>query len=75
MHFAPLKRIDAASRAAQLAQGAAPVKSLSLGGLCCLAHGLEHELPVITGDRHWLTLGAHGLTLPIFDFRDPASTL
>jgi PIN domain nuclease of toxin-antitoxin system len=43
--------------------------------MCCLAHALEHHLPVLTGDRHWLTLGTHGLALQIFDFRDPALAL
>jgi PIN domain nuclease of toxin-antitoxin system len=75
MHFAELKRVDAASRAAQEARGEGRVKSLSLGDMCCLAHALEHDLPVLTGDQHWLTLGAHGLTLRIFDFRDPALAL
>ncbi|MGC8511948.1 MAG: hypothetical protein ACP5P1_02770 [Acidimicrobiales bacterium] len=51
------------------------MKSLSLGDMCCLAHALEHDLPVLTGDQHWLTLGAHGLTLRIFDLRDPALAL
>ena len=75
MHFAHLKQIDAFSRADQEARGVAPVKSLALGDMCCLAHALEHDLPVLTGDRHWLTLASHGLTLQIFDFRDPTLTL
>lgn len=75
MRFGELKQIDAASRVAQKARGTDRVRSLSLGDMCCLAHALEHDLAVLTGDRHWLTLGAHGLTLQIFDFRDPALTL
>ncbi len=51
------------------------MKSLSPGDMCCLSHALERDLPVLTGDQHWLTLGAHGLTLRIFDFRDPALAL
>jgi PIN domain nuclease of toxin-antitoxin system len=75
MHFADLKRVDAHSRAEQQARGVEPVKSLSLGDMCCLGHALEHHLPVLTGDRHWLTLGTHGLALQVFDFRDPALAL
>ncbi|MHB1929779.1 MAG: PIN domain-containing protein, partial [Acidimicrobiales bacterium] len=73
--FADLKEIDALSRADQAARGVARVKSLSLGDMCCLAHALQHNLPVLTGDQHWPTLSAHGLTLQVFDFRDPALTL
>jgi PIN domain nuclease of toxin-antitoxin system len=75
MRFPELKRVDAASRAEQEANGTGRVKSLSLGDMCCLAHALERGLPVLTGDQHWLALGAHGLTLQIFDFSDPALTL
>ncbi len=75
MHFADLKRIDALSRAEQERRGTERVKSLSLGDMCCLAHALQHDLPVLTGDQHWSTLEAHGLTLEIFDFRDPALTV
>lgn len=75
MRFPELKRIDAASRAEQETSGTDRVKSLSLGDMCCLAHALAHDLPVLTGDQHWRTLGLHGLSLQIFDFRDPALTL
>lgn len=65
--FPELKTIDAASRAAQLSAGVAAVKSLSLADLTVAA---ARGLPVLTGDKHWTTLGAHGLPVQIFDFRD-----
>lgn len=72
-HFPRLKEIDAASRSAQRAAGVAPtaVKSLSLADMTCLAYADEHDLPVLSGDRHWLSLGAQGLQLAVYDFRDP----
>jgi PIN domain nuclease of toxin-antitoxin system len=67
MQLPELKRIDATSRATQEAISTPPaeIKTLSLADMCCLA--VERGLPVLTGDKHWLTL-----TLPIrvFDFRD-----
>jgi PIN domain nuclease of toxin-antitoxin system len=68
--FPRLKAADAQSRQAQLASGTprTKVKSLSLGDLCCLGQGLASGLAVLTGDRHWTTLG---LPIPVEDFRDP----
>jgi ribonuclease VapC len=42
--------------------------SLSLADLCCLALACELGAPVVTGDRHWLSLD---LPVPVIDFRDP----
>jgi PIN domain nuclease of toxin-antitoxin system len=73
MHFPALKAIDAAAEAAQIAADPeCDVKHLSLADMSCLAHAMAKDLPVLTGDKHWLTLRPHGLTLDIFDFRDPA---
>ena len=38
-------------------------------------HALERDLPVLTGDKHWLSLSVHGLEVSVFDFRDPSLTL
>lgn len=38
---------------------------LSLGDLCVLSHALHTGLPVLTGDRHWARLRAHGLAVPV----------
>jgi PIN domain nuclease of toxin-antitoxin system len=74
--FPHLKHVDAASRAAQLDSGAVQVKSLSLADLTCLAYATATgDLPVLTGDKHWTTLAAQGLTVPVFDYRDPSLTL
>lgn len=75
-YFNKLKSIDAASRKAQLAAKVAPskVKSLSLADMVCLSHGLDTKLPILTGDKHWCTLHKHGLTVPVFDYRNPATT-
>jgi PIN domain nuclease of toxin-antitoxin system len=76
-HYPELRRIDAASRAAQAAAGvpSPQIKSLSLADMTCLGYALQRQLPVLTGDRHWTTLGALGLNLDVFDFRDSAITL
>jgi len=68
--FALLKRVDLRSRAAQVTAGPVQVRSLSLGDMCCLGFALSNDLPVLTGDRHWATLRQHGLTAPIYDYRD-----
>lgn len=73
-HFPELKRIDAVSRAAQLAAGSAKAKPLSLADMTCLAYAVEHGLPVLTGDKHWTTLARHGLQASVFDFRDLSLT-
>lgn len=74
--FPELKAIDAASRAAQSAAGTRPIKSLSLADLTCLAFAMcAGNAPVLTGDKHWTTLVAHGLPVTAYDFRDPNLTL
>ena len=69
--FLELKNIDAKSTTVQERSGSGPAKTLSLGDLICLGYAMERERPVLTGDRHWTTLGRHGLTVPVFDYRDP----
>lgn len=71
-HVPLLKDVDKQSWQSQAASGTAATKrkKLSLGDLTCLAYASEHQLPVLTGDRHWTTLGRHGLTVPVFDYRD-----
>lgn len=70
--FADLKKMDAASRSAQLAQGtpADQVKTLSLADMTCLGYALHRSLPVLTGDRYWTTLHSHSLRLNVYDFHD-----
>lgn len=76
IHFAALKTIDAAARQAQRAAGVKDrdVKTLSMGDICCLAHAWQADLPVLTGDQHWSTLGRHGLHVAVYDFRDSRTT-
>lgn len=76
IHFAGLKTVDAAARQAQRAGGVRDrdVKSLSMGDICCLAHAWQADLPVLTGDQHWSTLGQHGMPVAIYDFRDNRTT-
>jgi len=31
-------------------------------------------LPVLTGDRHWITLQPLGLGVDVYNFRDPTNT-
>ncbi len=70
-----LKAIDAASRAAQSAAGNTQIKALSLADITCLAFAMvAGGVPVLTGDKHWTTLGPHGLPLTAYDFRDPSLT-
>ncbi len=73
--FLELKDIDKLSSTAQAKAGKHPVKTLSLGDLACLGYALVHGLPALTADRHWTTLATHGLTVPVFDFRDPNTSL
>ncbi|GGM58321.1 hypothetical protein GCM10012275_31920 [Longimycelium tulufanense] len=68
-HFVELKRLDATARRAAGPQAAG---TLSLGDICCLAHAWTEQLPVLTGDKHWLALAEAGLPVPVLDFRDPA---
>lgn len=70
MRFAALKEIDGLAVIAQEKAGAHTIKTLSFADMCCLAHALERDLPLLTGDKHWLSLAAHGLVVPVFDFRD-----
>lgn len=72
-HFPGLRAIDAARRAEQKASGE-KAASLSLADLAVLAHALDTELPVLTGDRHWGTLEPHGLAVDVHLFRGSTST-
>lgn len=72
--FPELKRIDAASRSHQTS-GLSKLTSLSLADMCCLGYARAYDLPVLTGDKHWLTLRPHGLTPQVFDFRDRTLTV
>ncbi len=73
--FLELKQIDERSRAAQRRAGATSPKSLSLADIVCLGYAAETGYPVLTADRHWTTLGKHGLTVAVFDYRNPKTTL
>ncbi|MCL2468522.1 MAG: PIN domain-containing protein [Micrococcales bacterium] len=71
-HYPELKRIDARSRDTQTST---TPSSLSLADMTCLAFAQEAGLGVLTGDRHWTTLSAHGLSVPVFDFHDATLTI
>ncbi len=75
-NFNELKRVDLASRKAQLAAGvkANVIKSLSLADIACLSYGLDARLPILTGDRHWCILSQYGFRGVVFDFRSPGTT-
>ena len=73
--FLELKDIDKKSATAQGRTGMNPIRTLSLGDLACLGYALVHGLPALTADRHWTTLAKHGLTVPVFDYRDPNTKL
>jgi PIN domain nuclease of toxin-antitoxin system len=73
--FLGLKDIDKKSTRAQERAGLGPAKTLSLGDLVCLGYAMEHSLPVLTADRHWTTLAKQGLSVPVFDYRDPTTKL
>lgn len=64
-HFPELRRMDGVVRARSGAR-----QALSLADMTCLAYARQHELPVLTGDRHWLSLIPHGVGVQIFDYRD-----
>lgn len=66
--------MDAARRDEQKNNGE-KAASLLLADLCVLGHAWSIDAPVLTGDRHWSTLAAHGLTVPVYDFRDPSTSL
>ena len=72
--FADFKALDALSTAAQQAAGVSNPKSLSFADICCLAAAQDAGLPVLTGDTQWTTLAAYGLSVAVFDFRDPTLT-
>jgi len=63
-HFPRLRHIDAARRAEQKTRGE-KAAALSLADLCVLGFATAQELPVLTGDRHWATLGSHGLVVSV----------
>jgi ribonuclease VapC len=63
-----LKALDRTAQEEQRAAGRRRPKSLSLGDRCCLATALDGGWPVITGDRHWLTIP---LGVPVIDYRGP----
>ncbi len=71
-----LKSIDSLRIAEQRKQGLSgrDVKSLSLGDLVCLGYASEVGLPVLTNEMHWFTLGKHGLTTTLLNYRDPQIT-
>lgn len=74
LRFAELKRLDVTLRTAARGRGSGDrgkKRSLSLADLCCLAHAAQHEMPVLTGDRHWLVVADAGLSVHVIDFRDP----
>ena len=75
-YFSGLKKIDERSRVAQLRAGVAKnaIRSLSLADLACLSFGVDANLPILTGDKHWCTLQEHGFTGEVFDFRSPSTT-
>jgi PIN domain nuclease of toxin-antitoxin system len=68
--FPMIKKLDLDLRERLRQQGWPPsdVKSLSLADIACLATALDRELTVLTGDKHWKTLG---LAVRIEDYRDP----
>lgn len=65
-----LKKLDRELRERHRQQGWPPsdIKSLSLADVACLATALDRELVVLTGDKHWTTLG---LAARVEDYRDP----
>ena len=68
--FPILKSLDLDVRQKLRQQGRSPsdIKSLSLADIACLATALDRELVVLTGDKHWTSLG---LAIRIEDYRDP----
>lgn len=68
-HFPALRAIDAARRAQQKNDGE-KAATLSLADLAVLAHATTLGLAVLTGDRHWTTLSAHGLNVDVHLLRD-----
>ncbi len=72
-HLPVLRTIDAARRTEQKTNGERGA-ALSLADLAVLGHATHADLPVLTGDRHWTTLGPHGLTVDVHLFRDGPAT-
>lgn len=69
-----LRALDELSTRAQRDAGV-PVgreRSLAMADRACLATARARGLPVLTGDRHWLSLKPLGLDVDVYDFRDPA---
>jgi len=64
-HFPALRAIDRAARTSAKAAGH-KTGNLSLADVSVLGYARETGLPVLTGDRHWTTLGAHGLDVVVF---------
>jgi len=73
-HFPALKALDTVRRDQPRNSGKRPVQTLSLGDLCCLGYAAAAGLPVLTGDRHWITLQPLGLGVDVYNFRDPTNT-
>jgi PIN domain nuclease of toxin-antitoxin system len=69
--FPMLKKLDLDLRERHRQEGWPPgdIRSLSLADIACLATALDRKLGVLTGDKHWKSLG---LALRIEDYRDPA---
>jgi PIN domain nuclease of toxin-antitoxin system len=69
-HFPMLKKLDGRGRGSRRSKGSGSVaRSLSLADMACLSVAIERDLPVLTGDAHWLTLA---LPVRIEMYRDPA---
>ena len=64
--FPSLSEIDRRSRISRSSRDARP---LSLADLACLAFATEHQLPVLTADRHWAELRNFGLRPEVFLIR------
>jgi PIN domain nuclease of toxin-antitoxin system len=68
--FPMLKAMDLNQRVHQWAEGVPDhrIASLSTADMASLAVGLHHNLPVLTGNAYWQSLG---LPMVISDYRDP----
>jgi PIN domain nuclease of toxin-antitoxin system len=64
--FPSLSDIDRKSR---MSRSSTNVRPLSLADLSCLAFATEHDLPVLTADRHWAELRNFGLRPDVFLIR------
>lgn len=68
--FPGLRAVDAACRVEQKRNGERAA-TLSMADLCVLGCATVTGRAVLTGDRHWSTLGSHGLDVSVHQFRDP----